>query len=86
VCIYDIHLNIFRYVRGDRLEALLRSLDPSRPLFIGQAGQGTSEEYGTLSLAHNENYCMGGPGIILSRAAMKLYVGGFGEGGCSKGI
>jgi chondroitin sulfate synthase len=59
------------FCRTDRLEALLRSLDPNQPLFMGQAGQGTSDEYGQLALAHDENYCMGGPGVILSREAMR---------------
>lgn len=28
-------------------------------------------ERGTLNLGHNENFCMGGPGIILSRPTLK---------------
>lgn len=60
------------YVRGDRLEIFLRSLNSSKPLFLGQAGLGTPEEYGTLSLGSEDNYCMGGPGIILSRTALAM--------------
>lgn len=47
------------YVRLDKLEVFLRSLNSSQPLFIGQAGLGTPEEYGQLSLGDDENYCMG---------------------------
>lgn len=32
-----------------------------------KAGLGTKEEFGQLSLKHEENFCMGGPGVILSR-------------------
>ena len=56
---YDNYLNDYEwflradddlFVRTDRLEMLLRSLDPSVPHFIGQAGLGTPEEYGLLNL------------------------------------
>lgn len=60
------------YIRGDKLEVLLRSINGSKPLYLGQAGLGTPEEYGNLSLATNENYCMGGTGMILSRSALRL--------------
>lgn len=59
------------YVRGDRLETFLRSLDASRPLMIGQAGLGTVDEFGQLSLADDENYCMGGPGVLLSHLTLR---------------
>ena len=39
------------FVRGDRLEEFLRSLNSSKPLFIGQAGMGNKEEFGMLSLS-----------------------------------
>jgi chondroitin sulfate synthase len=60
------------YVRGDRIESLLRSLDADKPIVLGQAGLGTGEEYGQLSLAADENYCMGGPGIVLSRETLRI--------------
>lgn len=47
------------YVRLDKLEVFLRSLNSSQPLFLGQAGLGTPEEYGQLSLGEDDNYCMG---------------------------
>ena len=34
---------------------------------VVKAGLGTKEEVGQLSLKHEENFCMGGPGVILSR-------------------
>lgn len=59
------------YVRTDKLETLLRSVDSRKPWFIGQAGRGTAEEFGLLSLDHDENFCMGGPGVILSRETLR---------------
>lgn len=58
------------YVRTDRLEALLRSVDSRKPQFIGQAGRGNQEEFGLLSLEYDENFCMGGPGVIMSRETL----------------
>jgi hypothetical protein len=38
---------------------------------LGQAGRGNNEEFGLLSLEYDENFCMGGPGIIMSRQTLK---------------
>lgn len=38
---------------------------------IGQAGRGNSEEIDKLWLESDENFCMGGPGIIMSRETLK---------------
>ncbi|XP_076751112.1 chondroitin sulfate synthase [Xylocopa sonorina] len=62
------------YVRTDRLEKLLRSVDSRRAMYIGQAGRGNSEEFGLLSLEYDENFCMGGPGVILSRETLRRVV------------
>ncbi|XP_076643494.1 chondroitin sulfate synthase isoform X2 [Halictus rubicundus] len=62
------------YVRTDRLEKLLRSVNSRRAMYIGQAGRGNSEEFGLLSLEYDENFCMGGPGVILSRETLKRIV------------
>ncbi|XP_025196445.1 chondroitin sulfate synthase 1-like [Melanaphis sacchari] len=62
------------YVRPDRLAALLRSVDSRKPVFIGQAGRGNQEEFGLLSLEYDENFCMGGPGVILSRETLARVV------------
>ncbi len=59
------------YIRTDKIEAFLRSVNSSKPQFIGQAGRGTQEEFGSLSLEYDENFCMGGPGIILSRETLR---------------
>ncbi|OQV14696.1 Chondroitin sulfate synthase 1 [Hypsibius exemplaris] len=59
------------FVRGDKMEDFLRSLNSSKPLFIGQAGMGNKDEFGMLSLAPGENFCMGGPGIIISREVLR---------------
>ena len=62
------------YVRTDRLETLLRSVDSKKAMYIGQAGRGKSEEFGLLSLEYDENFCMGGPGVIMSRETLKRIV------------
>lgn len=62
------------YVRPDRLAALLRSVDSRKPVFIGQAGRGKQEEFGLLSLEYDENFCMGGPGVIMSRETLARVV------------
>lgn len=62
------------YVRTDRLAALLRSVDSRKPVFIGQAGRGNQEEFGLLSLEYDENFCMGGPGVIMSRETLSRVV------------
>ena len=62
------------YVRGDKLETFLRSLNSSEKLFLGQAGLGNTEEVGLLNLNHGDNFCMGGPGMIFSRETLKKIV------------
>ena len=62
------------YIKGDRLALLLRSVNSSIPQFIGQAGTGTADEVGLLSLEENENFCMGGPGIVMSRTTLQRFV------------
>ena len=62
------------YIKGDKLATFLYSINSSKPQFIGQAGQGTKEEFGQLSLERNENFCMGGPGIIFSRETLRRMV------------
>ncbi|ETN78808.1 chondroitin N-acetylgalactosaminyltransferase [Necator americanus] len=60
------------YVRGEELEKFLRSLDSSRAHAIGQAGLGNSAEYGLLALGSTDNYCMGGPGVVMSKETLRL--------------
>ena len=54
----------------DELESFLRSVNSSKPWYIGQPGQGTKEEFGKLFLDEDENFCMGGPGMIMSRETL----------------
>lgn len=77
---YEHYINHFEwFVRADddvyintrKLERFLRSIDSTKPQFIGQAGRGNSEEFGLLSLEFDENFCMGGPGVILSRETLR---------------
>lgn len=83
------------FVKTDRLELLLRNVNSSKPMFIGQAGKGIlvstchchainhhrskclfsfsffiQEEFGLLSLEYDENFCMGGPGMIMSHVTL----------------
>ncbi|XP_028829117.1 chondroitin sulfate synthase 3 [Denticeps clupeoides] len=62
------------YVRGEKLESFLRSLNSSKPLYLGQTGLGTTEELGKLALEPGENFCMGGPGMIFSREVLRRMV------------
>ncbi|XP_020372360.1 chondroitin sulfate synthase 1 [Rhincodon typus] len=59
------------YIRGERLENFLRGLNSSQPLYLGQTGLGTPQELGKLALEPGENFCMGGPGVILSRELLR---------------
>jgi len=60
------------YVNAEKLEKMLRKMNSSKPIVLGQAGIGNDEERGSLSLQKDENYCMGGPGVIMSREALRL--------------
>ncbi|XP_077988401.1 chondroitin sulfate synthase 1-like [Glandiceps talaboti] len=62
------------YIKGNKLEAFLRSINSSRPQYIGQAGQGNREEFGKLYLDSSDNYCMGGPGVVFSRETLRRIV------------
>nr|XP_033784856.1 LOW QUALITY PROTEIN: chondroitin sulfate synthase 3 [Geotrypetes seraphini] len=62
------------YIKGDKLEEFLRSLNSSKPLYLGQTGLGNIEELGKLGLEPGENFCMGGPGMIFSREVLRRMV------------
>jgi hypothetical protein len=79
--IYDNYIDDFEwfmrvdddiYIRPEKLETFLRSINSSKPYYIGQAGQGSKQDFGKLSLDHDENFCMGGPGVVISRETLKL--------------
>ena len=54
-------------------EKYKRLFSSGKPQYIGQPGMGTKEEYGKLALGENENFCMGGPGIIFSRETLARF-------------
>lgn len=58
------------YVRVDPLVKFLNTLDPSADLYIGQPGLGKPEDLERIKLYPHERYCMGGPGVILSRSLL----------------
>lgn len=62
------------YIKSDRLESFLRSLNSSEALFLGQTGMGARDELGKLALEPGENFCMGGPGVIMSREVLRRMV------------
>jgi len=59
------------YIRNDKLVRLLRSLNSSDDIYLGQAGTGAKKERGKLNLLPGDNYCMGGPGVVFSRSVLK---------------
>ncbi|KRY34703.1 Chondroitin sulfate synthase 1 [Trichinella spiralis] len=59
------------YVKVEKLEAFLVQLNSSQPMIIGQTGFGKPFEQGKLGLDTNQPYCMGGPGVLLSREALR---------------
>lgn len=76
---YDHFINEFNwfmradddlYVRVGPLLQFLNKLDPSTDLYIGQPGIGKVNDWERIQLYPNEHYCMGGPGVILSRALL----------------
>lgn len=62
------------YIKGEKLESFLRSLNSSEAIFLGQTGMGARDELGKLALEPGENFCMGGPGVIMSREVLKRMV------------
>ncbi|XP_066294539.1 chondroitin sulfate synthase 1-like [Branchiostoma lanceolatum] len=62
------------YIRVDKLQKFLRSVNSSKILYIGQPGFGKDDEFGKIGLRDNENYCMGGPGMIMSREVLRRVV------------
>lgn len=60
----DAYLNI------DKIEKFLHSLDSTIPYYIGQPGTGSPEKKAQLGLHNNDNFCMGGPGVIFSRVML----------------
>ena len=58
------------YIRVPQLLEFLSTLDPTLPWYIGSPGLGRPEDLERIKLFPNERYCMGGPGVIFSRALL----------------
>jgi hypothetical protein len=74
--IYDNYINEFDwfmradddvYVRIPQLIKYLSKKDPTKPLYIGSPGRGRKNDLSRLKLKSTDAYCMGGPGIVMSR-------------------
>lgn len=59
------------YLRTDRLRSYLRKIDSSEDLVIGQPGTGKKEEIGKLGLGMEDNFCLGGPGIMMTSSVLR---------------
>lgn len=62
------------YIRTDLLGQFLRSVNSNKVQFLGQPGVGRKEIKEDLGLGANDNYCMGGPGMVFSRHTLKKVV------------
>jgi len=60
------------FVKVEQLVEFLRPINDSEPQYIGQAGRGRGLEEGRLDLDWNQNFCMGGPGVVLSWTTLSL--------------
>ena len=60
------------YIRTGKLAAYLSKIDSSEALLLGQAGQGKKHERGKLGLRDGDNFCIGGPSIIISQTVLKM--------------
>ena len=58
------------FLKGEELAKYLSSLDSRELYYIGQSGKGRPGEIGKLGLPDGISYCLGGPGVILSRATL----------------
>ena len=59
------------YVRGELLTNLLKRMSPYERVYLGRAGVGKGDDLDRLHLLPHERYCMGGPGVVFSNAAMR---------------
>lgn len=58
------------FIDIERLKSLTASLDSNELIYMGQAGVGNRQEFGQLHLHPGQNFCMGGPSVLFSRAAL----------------
>lgn len=59
------------YANGARLQDLLMNFDHNEIVVLGRPGVGADADMPRLQLLPHEAYCMGGPGMIFSRGAMR---------------
>lgn len=59
------------YMRLDHLATLLRTLDSSEDVLVGQHGVGKLDEKGKLGLPERDNFCLGGPGVVMSQMVLR---------------
>lgn len=59
------------YVKTDQLLDLLQSINPAQDIYMGCPGFGRPDDKERIKLDQNEHYCMGGPGVIFSRSALR---------------
>ena len=58
------------FILGDKLAKFLASVNSSNLHYIGHPGAGRKNEKGKLGLLRGKPYCLGGPGVIMSRAIL----------------
>ena len=59
------------YLKKERLYELLLRSNPAQNIYMGAPGFGKPEDRKRLKLEEHEHYCMGGPGVIFSRALFR---------------
>ena len=59
------------YVKKQQLYDLLVTTNPAQDIYMGSPGFGKPEDRKRLKLEEHEHYCMGGPGMIFSRALFR---------------
>ena len=62
------------FMQGEKLLNFLSRVNSKELYYIGQGGQGQRSERSKLFLSWNQNYCMGGPGMIMSQPLLQLLV------------
>lgn len=66
------------FVRGQRMEEVLSRFDSSEKVYLGWAARGRPEEADLLQLLPHENYCLGAPGMVFSKASLTALGGHLG--------
>ena len=59
------------YYRMEKLLKLLEGINPAQDIYMGSPGFGKEHDKDRLKLEKHEHYCMGGPGVIFSRSALR---------------